>query len=173
MVRAMSFAVLVLLAGAGSAQSAESAAGQAHTASLSPQQVADYLSGKGMGLARVAELNGYPGPAHVLELAKELGLSPDQRARTEALFASMRADAVALGKELIDAEAALDRLFASRTVTSDALRAAVGRIGSLQAKLRRVHLDAHVEQAALLTPEQIARYHHLRAHHATDAGPDR
>ena len=35
----------------------------------------------GMGLALAAELNGYPGPAHVIELAKSLGLSEPQRAK--------------------------------------------------------------------------------------------
>jgi hypothetical protein len=34
-----------------------------------------------MGLALAAELNGYPGPAHVIELAKSLGLSEPQRAK--------------------------------------------------------------------------------------------
>jgi hypothetical protein len=33
---------------------------------LSEQQVADLQAGRGMGLALAAELNGYPGPAHVL-----------------------------------------------------------------------------------------------------------
>ena len=32
-----------------------------------------------MGLALAGELNGYPGPKHVLELAAELDLSEDQR----------------------------------------------------------------------------------------------
>jgi hypothetical protein len=31
-----------------------------------------------MGMAKAAELNGYPGPAHVLALAKPLGLTDDQ-----------------------------------------------------------------------------------------------
>ncbi|MBW2146214.1 MAG: hypothetical protein JRI22_04235 [Deltaproteobacteria bacterium] len=41
---------------------------------LSPELVQDYLNGKGMGLSLAAELNHYPGPAHVLELASELNL---------------------------------------------------------------------------------------------------
>ena len=35
---------------------------------LSEDQIADLRAGKGMGLALAAELNGYPGPIHVLEL---------------------------------------------------------------------------------------------------------
>ena len=42
---------------------------------LSEQQIADLKAGRGMGLALAAELNGYPGPAHVLEVADQLGLS--------------------------------------------------------------------------------------------------
>ena len=43
--------------------------------SLSPQEVADLLAGRGMGLAKAAELNHYPGPRHVLDLARELDLT--------------------------------------------------------------------------------------------------
>ena len=39
---------------------------------LSDQQIADLNTGRGMGLALAAELNGYPGPSHVLELADKL-----------------------------------------------------------------------------------------------------
>jgi hypothetical protein len=52
---------------------------------LSDQQIADLRAGRGMGMALPAELNGYPGPAHVLELADKLELTPDQRASVQAL----------------------------------------------------------------------------------------
>ena len=39
---------------------------------LSDQQIADLKAGRGMGLALAAELNGHPGPMHVLELADPL-----------------------------------------------------------------------------------------------------
>lgn len=42
---------------------------------LSDQQLSDLRAGRGMGLALAAELNGYPRPSHVLELANQLGLS--------------------------------------------------------------------------------------------------
>lgn len=53
---------------------------------LSAEQIDGLSHGKGMGMAMPAELNGYPGPRHVLELASQLGLSEEQRARTQALF---------------------------------------------------------------------------------------
>ena len=46
---------------------------------LSEQQVADLRAGRGMGLALAGELNGYPGPLHVIELADRLQLGDDQR----------------------------------------------------------------------------------------------
>jgi hypothetical protein len=134
---------------------------------LSSQEIADYLSGKGMGLAKTAELNGYPGPAHVLELASDLGLTQEQKSRTEELFQTMRARAIPLGMALVDEERALDRLFASRAVTSDKLHDAMLRIGRLQAEVREVHLDAHIAQMALLTSAQVVEYNRLRGYETT------
>jgi len=93
-----------------------------------------------MGLAKAAELNGYPGPAHVLELAAQLDLTPEQKTKTEFLFKKMQARAIPLGKELIEEERALDRLFASRAVNSESLGQALARIGQLQGQVRQVHL---------------------------------
>ncbi len=137
---------------------------------LSADEQADLLAGRGMGLAKSAELNGYPGPLHVLELARELGLTPEQRARTEALFASMQRDASALGARLVDEERALDALFATRQVDASRLADATKRIGALQAELRRVHLDAHLEQTRILTAAQTARYVELRGYGTAGSG---
>jgi hypothetical protein len=57
---------------------------------LSEQQIEDLRGGRGMGMALAAELNGYPGPVHVIELARALDLSEAQRGRTQALFEVMR-----------------------------------------------------------------------------------
>jgi Spy/CpxP family protein refolding chaperone len=164
--------LLLLPPGRAAAGSATPYAGQEgrDIKALSPEEVADHLAGRGMGLAKAAELNGYPGPAHVLELAGPLGLSPEQRARTQALFERMQARAIALGRELVEAERALDRLFASRTVTVAALGPALARIGELQARLRQAHLEAHLEQTALLTAEQVAAYGRLRGYAGQPSG---
>ena len=76
---------------------------------LSEQQVVDLSAGRGMGLALAAELNGYPGPSHVLELADKLDLTTDQRVRVRELFDAMKAEAIPLGSRLIQQEAELDR----------------------------------------------------------------
>jgi Spy/CpxP family protein refolding chaperone len=134
---------------------------------LSAQDVDAYLTGQGMGFAKAAELNGYAGPKHVLELAGELELTVEQRTRTQALFASMQTKAVALGRQLVDEERKLDRLFASTSITQNSLQQSVARIGALQADVRAAHLEAHLEQAKILTSEQRAHYLRLRGYHAS------
>jgi hypothetical protein len=131
---------------------------------LSEQEVADYLAGKGMGFAKAAELNHYPGPAHVLELAEKLALSPEQRANTQSLFETMHTNAVALGSQLVAAEGRLDELFASRQITPERLRHSLDTIATLQAKVRATHLQAHLAQAEILSGEQLRRYDELRGY---------
>lgn len=131
---------------------------------LSDQEVSDYLSGKGMGLAKVAELNGYPGPAHVLALASELNLNTEQRKQTEALYKGMQEKAIAMGRMLVDEEMRLDQLFASKMITAASLEQALKKIGELQAQVRLIHLEAHLAQAGLLSPKQTAEYSRLRGY---------
>ena len=138
---------------------------------LSDQQIADLKAGRGMGLALAAELNGYPGPMHVLELASPIGLSDDQRAKVAGLFDAMKREAVPLGERLIAAETALDRRFADRTITASSLGEATRDIASLQGELRLAHLKYHLATLELLTPEQAARYPTLRGYGGSQHGP--
>lgn len=131
---------------------------------LSQRQIQDYLSGKGMGLARVAELNGYPGPAHVLELSDELQLTAQQKRQTQTLFDAMHTTAKTLGTQIVAAEEELDRLFSSGTITEHQLSEVLRRIAEAQGDLRRAHLQAHLNQATILSAEQIALYQRLRKH---------
>jgi hypothetical protein len=131
---------------------------------LSSEEIAAYLEGKGMALAKAAELNHYPGPAHVLALSAELALTPDQRARTEKLFKSMETEAISIGKQLIERERQLDDMFASKTITQENLQQALEAIAVLQGKVRQVHLQTHLVQAEILNPEQIHRYDELRGY---------
>lgn len=131
---------------------------------LSEQQVADLRAGRGMGLALPAELNGYPGPSHVLENADALALSPEQRARTKALFEAMKAEAVPLGERLIREETELNHLFASRAVRPASLEAATTAIGATQGQLRAAHLRYHLAMMDVLTPEQVRRYGEVRGY---------
>lgn len=131
---------------------------------LAPEEIQSYLAGKGAGLAKAAELNHYPGPAHVLELADKLQLSEEQKARTKAIFDAMQKEAVRQGKALVEKEQELDRQFAAGVITTDSLRSTLKQIGELQAEVRRAHLQAHLEQKAILTKEQIAKYDELRGY---------
>jgi hypothetical protein len=105
--------MLIVFAPAALAQSQQPYAGLEGRSikALSEQQIADLRAGRGMGLALAAELNGYPGPMHVLELADALDLSGRQRAKMQELFAAMKAEAIPLGEKLIAQEAELDKAF--------------------------------------------------------------
>ncbi len=153
-------AALALLAGAAHAEPEQPYAGLQNrpVKALSEQQIADLRSGKGMGLAMAAELNGYPGPMHVLELADRLRLSPDQRAKVQQLFERMKAEAVPLGHKLLDEERSLDRHFAERTITRDLLAALTRSIGETTGALRQAHLSYHLAMIEALTPEQVRQY---------------
>ena len=132
--------------------------------SLSKQQIADMRAGKGMSLALAAELNGYPGPSHVLELADRLELTNEQRTRISALFSEMKNEATAIGEKIIDDETELDRLFAGSEITDKQLNEITDRIGVQQAALRRAHLRYHLTTRQILNPTQIALYTELRGY---------
>ena len=170
MKRIMACLAFVLAAGAASAQSPYSGMQTRPIKALSEQQVADLKAGRGMGLAMPAELNGYPGPMHVLELADKLALTTGQHDAFKAMFASMKAEAVSLGEELIALEGTLDRQFADRTVTPDTLVATTAKIADVQGKLRNAHLKYHLTAAEALTPEQRQAYALLRGYDAAPSG---
>ena len=136
---------------------------------LSGEDIAVLRSGDGMGLAKAAELNGYPGPRHVLALLRELRLSDTQAAQVTEIRDRMSAAARPLGDELIDRERSLDQLFAQREITSERLIATTAEIGEIQGRLRAVHLAAHLETRAILSAEQIAQYDKLRGYTETGA----
>jgi hypothetical protein len=169
--RILTAAVILLFAAPAAAQEHQHKRGQPYAGiqtrsvkALSDQQIADLRAGRGMGLALAAELNGYPGPLHVLELADRLGLSADQRLRVQRLYNEMKAEAIATGERLIDAETALDRAFKDRTITAELLADLSAAIGSHQGALRAVHLKYHLSTAGLLTIDQSRRYAELRGY---------
>jgi L-amino acid N-acyltransferase YncA len=131
---------------------------------LSPEEIEQYRAGAGMGYAKAAELNHFPGPMHVLELAAPLGLSAEQRAATERLLQAHKAEARALGVKLVAAEQALEQLFRSGAVSDARLAEAVGEAARLQGAYRLSHLETHRRMRALLNEEQVRRYHTLRKH---------
>ena len=131
---------------------------------LSQSEIDGYLNGEGMGYAKAAELNHYPGPRHVLDLSEQLALTSEQKTKTQKLFESMKKKAAGLGRELINREKQLDRLFANQAIDNKRLESHLTQIGLLQAKLRYVHLSTHLEQKNILTPHQIKLYDQLRGY---------
>jgi len=131
---------------------------------LSPQQIDDLKAGKGMSLALPAELNGYPGPSHALELAEPLKLSVEQKKRLQDLFDSMSKEAKAIGLEVIEAERKLDGLFKNKTVNPQNLKEATQASAEAQARLRESHLRYHLDTVAVLNAEQVAAYNRLRGY---------
>jgi len=132
-------------------------------AALSEQQVADLRAGRGMGLALPAEVNGYPGPLHVLELADRLGLSEPQRTKVQALLTAIKAETIPIGEKLIAQEGELDRQFRERSITSASLTATTSEIGATQAALRAAHLK-HLATLEILTAAQVQHYAVLRGY---------
>lgn len=133
---------------------------------MSAQEVDDYLNARGMGFAKAAELNHYPGPRHVLDLSKELELTEEQTRKTQALFDAMKAQAAPLGKQLVDKERELDGMFAGGKADATAVERVVNEIGALRAKIRFAHLATHIEQKALLTHHQVMKYDELRGNNS-------
>lgn len=175
--RALLIAAVLLLA--ATAATAAPAAGQAHehaghspyagmedraVKALSAEEVAGLRAGDGLGFALAAELNGLPGPKHVLELSGELGLEEEQASAIRAIRDRMLAAARELGEEIVQAETHLDGMFARGRATAEDVRRITGHIGEMRGRLRAVHLTAHLEVTPILTAEQVVAYQRLRGY---------
>lgn len=132
--------------------------------SLSAQDIDDLRNGRGWGMAKAAELNGVPGPTHLLELANEIGLDAAQVAKLRTIKDEMTAQAKPLGEKLIALEAELDRQFADAIVSESSLRELLTQIATTRSELRYTHLATHFKTPPLLTAAQIAAYNRLRGY---------
>ena len=132
--------------------------------SLSEQDLEEIARGGGWGLARAAELNGVPGPTHLLELADDIGLTGQQRSEIEAIHARMQADAILAGERFVAAEHALDTAFQQGAPDAASLEQLVQEAGDARAALRLVHLRAHLLTIPLLTENQVSQYSILRGY---------
>jgi len=132
--------------------------------SLSEAEIDGLLAGAGLGYAKAAELNGYPGPAHVLELSEKLSLSAEQRRKTEAIFSEMQTAAQELGARLVAAERELNEAFKNKAIDDSRLSELVMTIGDIESRLRAVHLRAHLRQAEILDSQQVSMYMALRGY---------
>ena len=136
--------------------------------SLSPDDVAELRRGGGWGLAKAAELNGVPGPAHLLDLKDDIPLDAGQVAAITRLHGKMKSRAMAQGERLITLERALEEHFRGGTITDAILRASLDAIAAARKELRYIHLATHLKTPKILSAAQISKYNALRGY----ANPD-
>lgn len=139
---------------------------------IDDKTIEEYMTGKGMGLALPAELNGYPGPRHVIDLASDLELTPEQKDQIQALFGEMEPQAIALGEEILEAEAALEADFRQQTIDEASLEAQLQAIAQLEAQLRYVHLSTHLATIEILSLHQVTLYNTIRGYEEMPEGHD-
>jgi len=120
------------------------------------------LNGEGNGMAAYAEMNGYPGPKHVLDLADKLGLTSRQKHDVREIYEEMNTRARALGKMIVKVEEELNYAFTSGMLAQESVEDDAESIGKMRGTLRGVHLAAHIKTKGLLTAKQVEQYVALR-----------
>lgn len=122
------------------------------------------------GMAKPAELNGYPGPRHVLDAyeAGEFELTEDQLNIIQKLFDDMQQTAIPLGEKIIALETEIDHAFKDKNVTDDSLKYLIDKSAGIYAELRYTHLKTHLQMVSILTDEQVQHYNELRGYTTND-----
>lgn len=142
--------------------------------SLSPDEIEGLKAGAGTpfnGMAKPAELNGYPGPRHVLDAyeAGQFELSDGQLAQVRSLFNEMKKQAIPLGEQIIQVEQEMDDAFSSGEINAKDLKQYITKSAELYSQLRFVHLYTHLKMMEVLSAEQVEAYNRLRGY--TSANP--
>ncbi len=135
--------------------------------SLSDNDIQSLQNGTGEafgGMAKLAELNGYPGPRHVLDMVSELQLTDRQRMEIELIYQNMSSNAKSIGAAIIAIEQDMDRAFANKTITEEKLKLMLDKSADLYGQLRFVHLSAHLDTVQILIMEQIQMYNTMRGY---------
>ncbi len=132
--------------------------------SLSPDDIKELRKGGGWGMAKAAELNGVPGPVHILEMEEEISLTKAQKRAIQKIYNEMKAEAITLGEQLINLEGKLNHAFSNGNINQEFLEKIVKEIENVRARLRVVHLSTHLKTPNILTDEQIILYNQLRGY---------
>lgn len=132
--------------------------------SLSAEDVEQLEAGKGWGLAKAAELNGVPGPSHILDMASEISLDENQEEQIKVVFHEMEKSAIIKGKELVKKEAELNRRFSKNEFSISSLKELTEEIGKIRGELMYIHLEAHLRSASILSEQQVSLYNELRGY---------
>jgi hypothetical protein len=137
------------------------------TKSLSDNDIQSLQNGTGEafgGIAKLAELNGYPGPRHVLDMGLELQLTDTQRIEIDLIYHNMSNNAKSVGSAIIALEQDMDEAFTNKTITEENLKSMLDKSADLYGQLRFVHLSAHLDTMQILTTEQIEIYNKMRGY---------
>lgn len=140
--------------------------------SLTPEDIQGLKAGAGTpfnGMAKPAELNGYPGPRHVLDAyeAGEFELTEDQLQTIRDLFDEMQQTAIPLGEKIIALETEIDNGFKDKTVIDESLKELIDTSADIYAALRFAHLKTHLQMVSILT-DQVQHYNELRGYISED-----
>ena len=136
--------------------------------SLSNDDINALRAGAGWGLAKAAELNGLPGPKHILEMKKEIELTAEQEKMVIALFQEMKKEAIELGNKYLVYEKELNNRFAEKNIDENVLDELLEKISETYKLLRYTHLSAHLKASTILTEDQIEKYNKLRGYSSDD-----
>jgi Spy/CpxP family protein refolding chaperone len=131
---------------------------------LDQDTIEGYLTGKGLGQALPAELNGYPGPRHTIDMAEELELTEEQLAQVQALFDDMQTAVIPLGEKYLESVAELELTFREGTITDQYLQSQLEKITATEAQMRYVHLSTHLATIDILSHDQIMQYNMMRGY---------
>jgi len=132
--------------------------------SLSADDIKELRRGGGWGLAKAAELNGVPGPAHILEMEQKIKLTREQKKDIQDIYDKMKVEAQILGEQLIQLEGELNHHFFNRSINPALLEKYIRQIEVVRSNLRIVHLSTHLHTPNILTTEQITLYNKLRGY---------
>jgi hypothetical protein len=132
--------------------------------SFSDNDIQAISSGQGWGLAKPAELNGVPGPAHVLELKSKLNLTEQQIKSIESVWQEMNSSAITAGQEYLLAEEKIEQYFRIKNNDIETLNDLLAQSAKSHSKLREIHLTAHIKMLPLLNKNQIKHYSMLRGY---------
>jgi len=136
--------------------------------SLTPSDIAELQRGGGWGLAKAAELNGVPGPAHLLELKDKVPLTTEQIEKITKIYRTMQTDAIEQGLKLIELERGLELHFQNRSINDAILQDYLANIAHARMTLRYIHLATHLLTPEILTEAQITTYNQLRGYDKPD-----
>jgi Spy/CpxP family protein refolding chaperone len=135
--------------------------------------VAGLLALGGVALVAAQERGAAPraGRPGLATIQQELGLSAEQSAQLEKLWADGRKQAIRQRADLAIARMELEEAMNATTVDEKAVAAKVKAVSDLQATALRARTEQRLAIRRLLTPEQQQKMKQLMGRHRMERGP--